>query len=300
MKSLSKFLKIYILTLILTCLFSAQAILASSNIPFEYNILATESNHTIIDTKVQKKLEFKLYEEMDEIYYNDKLVKIQDNKFSINVSKLTGKNTITFTDKNDNTVSFTYYFSDKKGKVDDYELVSEKNLTTYVTTYKRIKILYSDKEKSTSKKLVSYLKKLPSELLENINSITLIPYDNTSNVAGSAKENQITLYKFSKYSTSTQKNILYHEIAHIWANKLMEKKIIDYSYTNYSGVVNNDNNFVSNYSKSYIEEKEKYNEDFAESVSFYFINKRTFKKEYPYRFKYIENLLKMKDDNNED
>ena len=58
----------------------------------------------------------------------------------------------------------------------------------------------------------------------------------------------------------------------------------------------NDNNYVSNYSKSYIEEKEKYNEDFAESISFYFINKRSFKKEYPHRNEYIEKLLKMKDE----
>lgn len=296
MKRLSKCLKIYILIFIFICLFSAQVILASSSIPFEYNILPTEKNHSIIDTKAQKKLEFNLYESLDEIYYNDKLVKVKNNSFSIDVSKLTGETNIIFKDSDNNTVSFSYYFSDKKGKVEDYKLVEDKNLTTYVTTYKSTKIIYSDKEKSASKKVVSYLKKLPTKLLENIDSITLIPYDNSSNIAGSAKDNQITLYKFSKYSTSTQKNILYHEIAHIWANKLMEIKIIDYSYTDYTAVVKNDNNFVSNYSKSYIDEKEKYNEDFAESVSFYFINKRSFKKEYPYRFEYIEKLLKMKNE----
>ena len=70
-------------------------------------------------------------------------------------------------------------------------------------------------------------------MLENVNSITLIPYENTSNIAGSAKGNNITLYKFSKYATSTQKNILYHEIAHIWANDLIDNKVIDYSYSDY-------------------------------------------------------------------
>lgn len=299
MKNLSKYIKISILTIILIILFSMNTILASSTIPLEYNVIPMEQTQTIIDTKVQKKLEFKLYEEIDEIYYNNSSITIENNKFSIDVSKLSGKNNITFTDSANNIVSFTYFFSDKKGKVEDFELVADKKLTTYITTYKNVKIIYSSKEKSASKKLISHLKKLPDNIIRNITSITLIPYDNTSNVAGTAKENNITLYNFSKYSTTTQKNIIYHEIAHIWARDLMDKKIIDYSYTDYSTSVENDHNFVSNYSKKHIEEKQKYNEDFAESVSFFFINKRSFKKEYPFRYEYIENLLKIKKNDEE-
>lgn len=294
MKRLFKNLYVSILIVIFICLFSAHTILASSGIPFEYNIIPVENINSIIDTKNQTKLAFELYEPIDKIYYNDKLVTIKENTFSIDVSKLSGKNTLTFKNQNNQTISFSYYFSDKNGKVEDYELVPGEKLTTYITTFKNIKIIYSDKEKTVAKRVVSYLKKLPNTLLENVNTITMIPFENTSNIAGSTKDENIILYKFSKYSTSTQKNILYHEIAHVWANNLIAKKIIDYSYTDYAKAVINDNNFVSNYSKAYIDEKGRYNEDFADSVSFFFINQRSFKNKYPYRFEYINNLLKLK------
>ena len=142
--------------------------------------------------------------------------------------------------------------------------------------------------------MITYLKKLPDKLLENLNTITMIPYENSSNIAGVTKENSITLYKFSQYSSTTQKNIIYHEIAHTWASYLMQKKIIDYSYTDYSAFAKADNNFVSNYAKEHIAQKESYSEDFAESVSFYFISQNSFKKKYPQRFIYINSLLKLK------
>jgi len=296
MKKLLKKIYLLISILILLCLFSAQVILASTSIPFTYNVLPQEANQSIIDTKSQKKLTFKLYEPIDTIYYDGKEIKIQDDTFQIDVSKLSGKNTITFLNSENQSVSFSYYFSDKKGKVDDYELVEGKNLTTYVTTHKNVKIIYTSKEKSAAKRMISYLKKLPNKLLENLDTITMIPYENDSNIAGVTKENSITLYKFSQYSSTTQKNIIYHEIAHTWASYLMQNKIIDYSYTDYSTFAKADKNFVSNYAKEHMEEKESYSEDFAESVSFYFINQRSFKKKYPQRFAYINNLLKLKID----
>lgn len=293
MKNLFNKINVLINILILLCLVSTSMTLASSSIPFAYNILPQETNHSIIDTKIQKKLRFKLYEPIEQIFYNNKEIKIKDNCFEIDVSKLSGKTTLTFQNSEDELVSFVYYFSDKKGKVEDYELVMNKDLITYVSTFNNIKIIYSNKEKAAAKRLTSYLKKLPKKLLENINTITMIPYDNISNIAGVTKENAITLYKFSQYSSTTQKNIIYHEIAHTWANKLIEKQLLDYSYTEYSAFAKADNNFVSNYSKEHISNKESYSEDFAESVSFYFINKKSFKKKYFHRFTYIDNLLKL-------
>ena len=122
----------------ITCLFSMQFILASSSVPFEYNIIPLETNNSIIDTKNQKKLGFKLYEPIDQLFYNGELVEIEDNNFLIDVSKLSGETTVTFKDSSNQSVSFSYYFSDKKGKVNDYELVEGKNLTTYVTSFKNI------------------------------------------------------------------------------------------------------------------------------------------------------------------
>ena len=294
MKKLLKKIYLLISILILLCLFLMQVVLASSSVPFEYNILPEDTNQSIIDTKKQKKLTFKLYDSVDTIYYNDKEVKIQNNSFQIDCSKFSGKTTVTFKNKDNQSTSFTYYFSDKKGKVDDYELVEGKSLSTYISTYKNVKIIYTTQEKTAAKRMISYLKKVPQNILQNVDIITMIPYENNSNIAGVTKENSITLYRFSQYSATTQKNIIYHEIAHTWATYLMQKKVIDYSYTDYSTFVKADNNFVSNYSKEYIEEKGKYNEDFADSLSFYFMNQGSFKKKYPQRFVYINSLLKLK------
>ena len=298
MKNLLKKLYMLICISILFFLFSYSIVFATTSIPFAYNILPTDSNLSIIDTKAQKKLTFKLYESGDKIFYNNTELKVENNSFQIDVSKLTGKKTLTIKNDANEESSFTYYFSDKNGKVSGYELVKDKKLTTYVTTYKNVKIIYTSKEAAASKRLVSYLKKLPDNLLENVKTITMIPYETTSNIAGATKEDKITLYKFSQYSPSTQKNIIYHEITHTWANYLMEKQVIDYSYTDYSVVTKNDKNFVSNYSKRHIKQKENYSEDFAESVAFYFISKNSFKKNYPNRFNYITDLMQLKNEKN--
>lgn len=293
-----KFNLIFFLLMMSTMIISAHTILASSDVPFEYNILPVEARNTIIDTNAQKYIKFNVFSDTNEaIYYNNLPIQIADDKsFEIEISKLIGKNTISFSNQANETVSFTYYFSDSKGFVPNYELVKDKKLSTYVSTFNNVKIIYSDKEKNAFKKLVSYLKILPKELLENVVAITMIPFENTSNIAGVTKDNEITLYKFSKYSTSTQKNIIYHEIAHTWARNLMNQKVIDHSYSDYSEVVAKDKNYVSNYSKSYIKDKGAYNEDFADSVAFFFINNKSFKKKYPYRFEYINSLAKLREE----
>ena len=79
----------------------------------------------------------------------------------------------------------------------------------------------------------------------------MIPYGNKQNIAGTTKDGVTTLFKYSQYTIAEKKNILYHEIAHTWADKLMDKKIIDYSYTNYQEIVKKDNNYVSSYAEKF-------------------------------------------------
>jgi hypothetical protein len=122
----------------------------------------------------------------------------------------------------------------------------------------------------------------------------MIPYSNTSNIAGTTKNRTITLYNFGKYAKTTQMNIIYHEIAHTWASNLMDNKMIDYSYTNYQNIVNQDKNFISSYAKKFAENHDgKLSEDFADSVAFFFINQKSFAKTYPNRAVYINELLNI-------
>ena len=100
----------------------------------------------------------------------------------------------------------------------------------------------------------------------------------------------ITLYQFSSYAKQTAKQILYHEIAHTFANHLMDKKIIDYSYTQYTEVVSKDYHFVTSYAKNFASENDRFSEDFAESVALYLISSN-FHNKFPNRAKYIRGLL---------
>ncbi len=296
-KTISFFNKIELaLSLVFIC--SSAIVLATDTnekitIPFEYNIIAETKNGEIIDTKATNKLSFKLYQPIDEIYYNNQLVEINDDEFSIDISDLVGDTNIVFKNKANQTASFHYYFSDKNGKVDGYDLVPGKKLNTYVTTIKDIKIIYTDKEKSIIKNINEFINALPQKLLENVKTITLIPFANTNKIAGTTKGNDITLYKFSKYNTKTKKQILYHEITHTWANDLMNKKIIDYSYTKYTEMVNKDKKSVTKYSSNFASNTGRYSEDFAESVALYLISQKNFSKKFPNRANYIQNLLSL-------
>lgn len=266
---------------------------AFANTPLEYNILPSLKENSIVDTKAQKKLMFSVIDDQQTIFYNNKKVAIQNNSFSVDISKLTGKADVILSTSDGDSISFSYIFSNKNGLLTDYELVPGKDLKTYVTTVKGIKIIYSDKEKSTVSKLKSYLNKVPKNVISNLKEIKMIPYSNTSNIAGTTKNGVVTLYNFSKYTAGTQKNIIYHEIAHTWASKLMDKKIIDYSYTEYNEIVEKDNNFVSSYAKDFAKDNNgKLSEDFADSIAFYIINQSSFKKQYPNRTIYIKELLK--------
>ena len=279
---------------LLLCVFILSFTVAFATAPLEYNIVPETKVNSIIDINYQKKLNFKVIEYTQDIFYEGKPVKLKNNSFSIDVSKTYGNKSIKFTNSNNESVEFKYLFSDKKGKLENYELVSGKKLNVYVTTIKDIRVIYTDKEKSTTSKLKNYLNKLPKNMLKNINEFKMIPFSNTQNIAGTTRETTIILYNFNKYNATTQKNILYHEIAHTWANKLMDKKYIDYDYTDYKTIVEKDNNYVSSYARDFAKQnKGKLSEDFADAIAFHFMNPTKFKKQYPNRTNYFKKLLEI-------
>ena len=284
--------KIILFALCLGFIISLSSLAYALETPFEYNIIPQTKNNSVIDTNYNKFLTFNLFEYQNDIYYNGTLVDISNNSFTINVSTLLGKQDIVFKNSKNETSKFTYYFSNKHGKLLNYELVAGKNLNVFVKTYNDIQIIYTDKERNTLKTLEKYIDAMPDKMKCDLKSIKMIPYSNTSNIAGSTKNGIITLYNFSKYDATTQKNIIFHETAHTWANKLMDKKVLDYDYTKFNEFVNKDNNFVSKYSKNFADSNNgRLSEDFADSVAFYLINSKSFKTKYPNRAEYIENLF---------
>ena len=141
----------------------------------------------------------------------------------------------------------------------------QSELSLFLCPNDNIKIYYDEETEGIPKTISNYLEKVPAEMKLGTKQIILLSYKN-ENVAGVAKDETIYLYDFNSYSTSTQKYIIYHEVAHNWGNYLMQQKILDYSYTEYSEVVKKDNNYITDYSKSYIKEKGRYSEDFADAV----------------------------------
>lgn len=73
----------------------------------------------------------------------------------------------------------------------------------------------------------------------------------------------------------------------------MDKKYIDYSYTDYQEIVKKDNNYVSSYAENFASQhSNRISEDFADGVAFYLIDERKFTKKYPNRAKYFKELLR--------
>ena len=167
----------------------------------------------------------------------------------------------------------------------------QSELSLFLCPNDNIKIYYDEETERIPKTISDYLEKVPAEMKLGTKQIILLSYKN-ENVAGVSKDETIYLYDFNSYSTSTQKYIIYHEVAHNWGNYLMQLKIIDYGYTEYSEVVKKDNNYITDYSKSYIKEKGRYSEDFADAVAEYLKNKNSFSKKYTNRANYIEKIIK--------
>lgn len=265
---------------------------AGENVPFFYNVLPVEVNNSIIDTNAQQTIKFELYESENEIYYNNSKVEIVDDSFEINVAGLSGKTTFTFYNDKNEQVTFTYFLSDEKGFVNDYDFSGMRNIKTYVKTIENIKVIYTNKDAKVMSILEKYLKNIPANVRSNVEEIVLSPYKNTGKVAGVTKSNKITLYNLSKYSAKTIQNIVIHEVAHTWADLLMQQKKIDFQYTEYAKAAKADKNFVSVYTKKYITQKEDYSEDFADAIAFFFMNTKNFSKKYANRAAYIEEIIK--------
>lgn len=162
-------------------------------------------------------------------------------------------------------------------------------LYTNDNTQNQLEIQYQNKDDLTD--VVSLLKEIPPEIVNCVDKIVLYDEEVEKNVAGVSKERTVKLYDFSSYCVATQKHIIYHEFAHIWGNKLMQYKVLDYHYTDYAKAVKQDNNYISNYSKQYIIEKNNYSEDFADSVAKYLISGKKLSKKYSNRQEYIEQIL---------
>ena len=280
--------------LVVSCIFLLHATIsfAGENVPFFYNVLPVEENNSIIDTNYQTTISFNLFENENIVYYNNEIVNVTNNSFEIDISNLSGKQTITFTNDKDEYATFTYYFSDKKGLVNDYALNNVKNAKTYVKTIDDIKVVYTNKDSKAMKTIEKTINNIPSEIKSNTEEIILLPYKaDQKNVAGVTKYEKIYLYKVSSYSSTKINQIVTHEIAHTWAQKLMQEKVLDFSYTTYQEVVNADKKSVSAYSKKYIE-KGDYSEDFADGIALYLANQKSFSKKFPNRTEYFENLIK--------
>ncbi len=263
---------------------------AGEKVPFDYNILPETPNGYIIDSTHTNVINFSLFEDEDCIYLNDVPLEVENKTFSISIEGLKGKQSFTLSNGTEE-ITYTYYISDSKGYLEGYNIEGlTKTYKTYVKTIKNIPVIYTSKDQKVVKKVEQIMNSLPEELLVNLDEVKLIPAEHESKAAGITKYNKISFYNLSKYSGTTLKNIVIHEITHTWAYELIKNKDIDYSYTDYQEYVNSDKLFPSKYAKMNVE-AQNYSEDFAESVSFYLINKKSFEKKYPARAKYIEELF---------
>lgn len=281
---------IYMIIFSLSIVLISNSISFGASIPFEYNILATVAEGTTIDTTKQSHLKFNLYSDENKIYYNDELVNINNKSFEIDISNLHGETNLIFKDDYGNIAKFKYYLSDSNGFLEKYKIINDTNVNSYIVTHNNIKIIYTDLEKNYIDVLINYINELPQELVKNIDTIKMIPYKNHSKIAGVTKNNNITLYKFSSYDEDKQKNILIHEIAHTWINKMIDENLLEYSLNNYLLAIESDNNYVSSYSKRFTEKNGRPSEDLAESIAFYFI-KSNFSDTYPNRAEFIRKLM---------
>jgi len=257
---------------------------ADDRIALMYNIIPDDDSkkNSVIDSRTQKKLSFKLYNSQDKIYLNNKEVTVVNGKFDIDISNLVGKQELKFTNSQNEEAILTYYISDKNGFVKDYLL---ENKQTYVKTVENIKILYTAKDAGKINYVSNLIQKIPATIKTNVKEIKLLPINHKSKAAGITDYNKITLYNLSTYTDKEIQRIVTHEIAHTWAHDLRKNKIIDYSYTNFGKAVKADKNYVTNYSKNSL------SEDFADSIALYLADTTSFSNNFPARADYIENLL---------
>ena len=257
---------------------------ADDRIALMYNIIPDDDSkkNSIIDSRAQKKLSFKLYANQGDIYFNTQKVSVIDGRFEIDLNGLTGKQELKFTNDQNEEATFTYYISDENGLVKDYML---ENKQAYVKTVESAKVIYTSKDAKKIDYVVELITKIPAKIKVNLKQITLLPIEHASKAAGITDYNKVTLYNLSSYTDKEIQRIVTHEIAHTWAHDLRKSKVIDYSYTNFGESVKADGNAVTDYSKNSL------SEDFADSVAFYLANTDSFTKNFPARANYISSLF---------
>lgn len=270
---------------ILVSLFLYTSIsLADDRIALMYNIIPDDDSkkNSVIDSRVQKKLGFKLYKEQGTIYFNNEKINVINGRFEISLAGLNGKQEFVFSNNENEEAIFTYYISDENGFVKDYMLENEK---TYVKTIENAKVIYTSKDAKKINYVEKIIKGMPENTKTNLNEIKLLPIEHSSKAAGITDYNKVTLYNLSDYTDKEIQRIVTHEIAHTWAHELRKDKVIDYSYTDFNKAVKADGNFVTSYSAGSL------SEDFADSVAYYLADVDSFSKNFPARANYISSLM---------
>lgn len=257
---------------------------ADDRVALMYNIIPDDDskNNSIVDSRIQKKLGFKLFRAQGAVYFNSQEVNVVNGRFEIDLNGLTGKQELKFTNDQNEEAIFTYYVADENGLVKDYMLENEQ---AYVKTVENAKVVYTTKDAKKIDYVAELIAKMPEVTKTNLKEITLLPTEHTSRAAGITDYNKVTLYNLSTYTDKEIQRIVTHEIAHTWAHELRKAKVIDYSYTNFGSAVKADGNIVTDYSKNSL------SEDFADSVALYLANADSFTKNFPARANYIANLF---------
>ena len=117
----TKFMLVMILILIsMSYVLTTYAAFGEPTIPFSYNLLPEVKNYSAIDKQVTKALRFQLYENVEDIYYNNQKMDVIDDAFEIDISAFSGKTTFTFQNAQGHTAQFTYYISDDAGRLEGF------------------------------------------------------------------------------------------------------------------------------------------------------------------------------------
>jgi len=263
----------------------------AEDLELKYNLKPVIDNNSIIDGSIQSELDFFLYED-EKVFLNGNMVNIKDKFFSVDISKLEGTVKFEFTNDNNEVVVFEFYIYRGKG-LTNHSIKELQGYTIFVDTIGEIQVIYTTEDMRDKSLIIESLQELPEQFKVGTERIILVPYEHpeNQNIAGIAYMREAKLYNLYRLSEKNKKVVLYHELAHLWANKLIEYKLLDYSYTNYEEFAKKDFYYVSDYTKRYIIEKQTYSEDFAESIAQYIYNSKLFKKKYPNRSRYIEMLF---------
>ena len=160
-------------------------------------------------------------------------------------------------------------------------------LGTFFISKNGTKFVFREKDKKSLNIVLDYLDDLPVQVKQGVKEIHF--EDKNGNIAGVTKGNVITLYDYAAYNSSTQRDILYHEIGHTYANEL--NRVNNFNFDQYIENVKNDGNYISDYSKSKIKENNNYSEDFADAFSMYFREKNILRRKHKNRHEYIESLV---------